>query len=40
MAGPVEVDETYMGGLRENMPKAKRRTLKGRGPVGKTVCWR
>ena len=37
MAGPVEVDEAYMGGLRENMPKAKRRTLKGRGAVGKTV---
>ena len=37
MAGPVEVDEVYMGGLRENMPKAKRKTLKGRGPVGKTV---
>ncbi len=35
--GPVEVDEVYMGGLRENMPKAKRKTLKGRGPVGKTV---
>ena len=36
-SGPVEVDEAYFGGLRENMPKAKRRTLKGRGPVGKTV---
>ena len=36
-AGPVEVDEAYIGGLRENMPKAKRRTLKGRGAVGKTV---
>ncbi len=36
-SGPIEVDEVYMGGLRENMPKAKRRTLKGRGPVGKTV---
>ena len=35
--GPVEVDEAYLGGLRENMPKAKRRTLKGRGAVGKTV---
>ena len=35
--GPVEADETYMGGKRENMPKAKRKTLKGRGPVGKTV---
>ena len=27
----------YMGGLRENMSKAKRKTLKGRGAVGKTV---
>ena len=35
--GPVEADETYMGGKRENMPKSKRKTLKGRGPVGKTV---
>ena len=31
MAGPVEADETYFGGRRKNMPKAKRRTLKGRG---------
>ena len=36
-AGPVEADETYMGGKRENMPKAKRKTLKGRGPVGKAI---
>ena len=35
--GPVEVDEVYMGGLRENMPLSKRKTLRGRGPVGKTV---
>ena len=35
--GPVEVDETYIGGQRENMPKAKREDLAGtgRGPVGK-----
>ena len=26
-----------MGGLRENMPLSKRKTLKGRGAVGKTV---
>ena len=26
-AGPVEVDETYMGGKRKNMPKAKRNLL-------------
>ena len=36
-AGPVEVDETYMGGRRANMPKAKREQLTGRGAVGKTA---
>ena len=36
-AGPVEVDETYVGGKRRNMPKAKRKELDGRGPVGKTA---
>ena len=35
--GPIEVDETHIGGKRRNMPKAKRRTLEGRGPVGKTT---
>ena len=35
--GPVEVDETYVGGKRKNMPKAKREQLTGRGPVGKTA---
>lgn len=35
--GPVEVDETYMGGKRKNMSNAKRATLKGRGTVGKTA---
>ncbi len=35
--GPVEADEAYFGGKRENMPKAKRKRLSGRGPVGKTV---
>ena len=35
--GPVEVDETYMGGRRKNMSKAKRQTLTGRGTVGKSV---
>ena len=34
---PVEIDETYMGGRRKNMPKAKRKALKGRGPAGKTA---
>ena len=39
--GPVEVDETYVGGRRENMSLAKRRELAevgvGRGAVGKTA---
>ena len=33
--GPVEVDETYMGGLRRNMQKSKRQGLTGRGTVDK-----
>ena len=36
-SGPVEVDETYMGGRRKNMPKSKREKMSGRGPVGKTA---
>ena len=36
-AGPVEVDETYLGGKRRNMPNAARKQLTGRGPVGKTA---
>ena len=39
--GPVEVDETYMGGKRKNMSNARRRELAeqgaGRGAVGKTA---
>ena len=37
--GPVEVDETYMGGKRKNMSNAKRRELAGtgRGAAGKTA---
>ena len=35
--GPVEVDETTIGGERKNMPKAKREQLTGRGAVGKTA---
>ena len=35
--GPVEVDETYMGGKRRNMPKAKQANLEGRGSVGKSA---
>ena len=36
-SGPVEVDETYIGGKRKNMSNAKRKTLEGRGPVGKAA---
>ena len=38
--GPVEVDETYMGGKHRNMSKSRRQTQTGRGAVGKTagVC--
>ena len=38
-SGPVEVDETYMGGKRANMSNAKRKELAGtgRGAVGKTA---
>lgn len=38
-AGPVEVDETYIGGKRKNMSNAKRKELAGtgRGAVGKAV---
>ena len=38
-AGPVEVDETYMGGKRRNMSNSKRKELAntGRGAVGKTA---
>ena len=35
--GPVEADETYMGGKRRNMPKSKRAKMEGRGSVGKTA---
>ena len=35
--GPLEADETYMGGKRANMPKAKREKMEGRGAVGKTA---
>ena len=35
--GPVEVDETYMGGKRKNMPASKRKALKGRGTAGKAI---
>ena len=37
MAGPVEVDETYLGGKRRNMSNVKRGELTGRGPIEKTA---
>ena len=36
-SGPVEAHETYMGGKRRNLPKAKGTRMEGRGAVGKTV---
>ena len=38
-AGPVEVDESYFGGIRRNMSNTKRKDLEGsgRGAVGKTA---
>ena len=36
-AGPVEVDETYIGGKRKSMHAAQRKTLTGRGAAGKTA---
>lgn len=33
--GPAEADETWFGGKRRNMSKAKRESLSGRGAVGK-----
>ena len=36
-AGPVEFDETHIGGRRKNMPKAKRKAMTGRGTAGKTA---
>ena len=36
-SGPVEIDETYIGGKRKNMSKVRRRRLRGRGAIGKTA---
>ena len=36
-SGPVEIDETYMGGRKKNMSMTKRRAVRGRGPAGKTM---
>ena len=35
--GPIEVDETYIGGRKKNMSKEQRRKVQGRGPAGKTM---
>lgn len=35
--GPVEVDETHVGGKRKNMSNAQRKEQTGRGTVGKTA---
>ena len=35
--GPVEIDETYMGGKRRNMSKKRRAMFSGRGSSGKTA---
>ena len=36
-SGPVEADETYIGGKRRNMSNAKRKGLTGRGAAGKVA---
>lgn len=36
-SGPVEADETYVGGSRKNMRRSKRKELSGRGGVGKAI---
>ena len=35
--GPVEIDETYMGGKRKNMSNAQRKEAVGRGTAGKSI---
>ena len=35
--GPVEVDESYFGGSRKNMPRKKHKEMTGTGPAGKTA---
>ena len=35
--GPIEADETYVGGKRKNMSHEKRKQIRGRGTVGKVA---
>ena len=35
--GPVETDETYIGGKRKNMRPKRRKAMRGRGTIGKAV---
>ena len=35
--GPVEFDETYVGGKRKNKSNARRKDAEGRGPVDMTA---
>ena len=37
LPGPLEADETYIGGKRKNMPKSKRARMEGRGATGKVA---
>ena len=37
--GPAEVDETYIGGKRKNMPKSKRKKLTGAVPSARPPWW-
>lgn len=37
MEGPVEADESFFGGKRQNMSHSRRKQLTGRGKVGKTA---
>jgi len=37
MEGPVEADETYLGGNRKNMSLGKRQQMTGTGAVDKTA---
>ena len=37
LSGPVEADETYIGGKRKNMSKIRRSQIKGSGTVGNTA---